>query len=254
MSSLADRMKLALQGPPKRTQAALARACEVKPPSVHGWVSGGTKTIEASHLLKAAAFLGVNSKWLSDGVGPMRSADGHSGNPSPKGGKTDLTTSMQTASDVTSGEAGEPSNVAPGPDLREVRYPVISWVQAGEWSEAVDTFHPGDAEEWMASPKDLGRHGFILRVKGDSMTNPDGGRDNFPDGMLIHVQPEADVAPGDYVIAKRMGDGEATFKRLVNVDGELFLQAINPAWPRPFIKLEPGDKIVGKVKHSGWDF
>lgn len=173
---------------------------------------------------------------------------------SPEGGKTAHTPSAQTAAYASSGEAGEPSNVAPGPDLREARYPVISWVQAGEWSEAVDTFQPGEAEEWSSSPKDLGPHGFILRVKGDSMTNPDGGRDNFPDGILIHVQPEADVVPGDYVVAKRLSEDEATFKKLVKVDGELYLQAINPSWPKQYIKLEPGDRIVGKIRYAGWDY
>lgn len=34
---------------------------------------------------------------------------------------------------------------SPGPDFKG-RLPLISWVQAGRWSEIVDTFHPGDAE------------------------------------------------------------------------------------------------------------
>lgn len=72
MLTLADRIRTALAGPPRRSQAALARHCGVKPPSVSAWLSGDTKTIEGSNLLKAAEFLGVRPKWLSDGVGPMR--------------------------------------------------------------------------------------------------------------------------------------------------------------------------------------
>lgn len=71
-STLAERVKLALAGPPKKSQVALAAACGVAPPSVNGWVSGSSKTIEGANLLKAAAFLGVNAKWLAEGVGPMR--------------------------------------------------------------------------------------------------------------------------------------------------------------------------------------
>lgn len=71
-TTLAERVKLALAGPPRRSQKALAEACGIKPPSVNGWTSGDTKTIEGSNLLRAAAFLGVNAKWLSDGIGPMR--------------------------------------------------------------------------------------------------------------------------------------------------------------------------------------
>lgn len=71
-STLAERLKLAMAGPPKVTNAALAKACGVKPPSVTDWCSGRTKTIEAAHLLKAAEFLGVRAKWLVEGMGPMR--------------------------------------------------------------------------------------------------------------------------------------------------------------------------------------
>jgi phage repressor protein C with HTH and peptisase S24 domain len=74
-TTLAERMRLALAGPPKKTQTALAAACGVKPPSVNGWVSGESKTIEGANLLKAAAFLGVSAKWLAEGVGPMRGDD-----------------------------------------------------------------------------------------------------------------------------------------------------------------------------------
>lgn len=69
-TTLAERVKLALAGPPKRTQKALAQACGVTPPSVNGWVTGETKSIEGAHLLRAAAFLKVNPRWLGEGIGP----------------------------------------------------------------------------------------------------------------------------------------------------------------------------------------
>lgn len=66
-TTLGERVKQALAG---RSQAALARACGVKPPSVNDWVTGKTKTIEGAHLLNAASFLGVSPKWLAEGIGP----------------------------------------------------------------------------------------------------------------------------------------------------------------------------------------
>ncbi|MVT28528.1 peptidase S24/S26A/S26B [Acidovorax citrulli] len=138
--------------------------------------------------------------------------------------------------------------------MRPRRYPVISSVQAGEWEEIVDQFSPGDAEDWQDSPVDLGPNGFVLKLEGSSMTNPAGGRDNFPEGMYVHIHPGVEAQPGDYVVAKREADNKATFKKLVRVDGEQFLHAINPAWPKPYIKLEPGDRIIGKLKFAGWSF
>jgi hypothetical protein len=69
-TTLKERLREALAGPPKRRAADLARACNIKPPSVAGWLSGKTKALEGSNLLAAAAFLKVNAKWLADGVGP----------------------------------------------------------------------------------------------------------------------------------------------------------------------------------------
>lgn len=74
-SSLAERLKIAMGGPPLVTAAHLARACGIKPPSVHAWVSGKTKSIEGSNLIKAAKALGVSADWLATGRGSMRALD-----------------------------------------------------------------------------------------------------------------------------------------------------------------------------------
>jgi phage repressor protein C with HTH and peptisase S24 domain len=71
-TTLAERLEKVMAGPPKISQAALARACNVKPPSISDWLSGRTKKLEGSNLLKAAKLLSVNPTWLSEGIGPMR--------------------------------------------------------------------------------------------------------------------------------------------------------------------------------------
>lgn len=72
MKTLQERLKIAMDGPPKVSQAALARACKISAPSVHDWISGKTKSIEGANLLAAAAFLNVLPLWLATGKGPMR--------------------------------------------------------------------------------------------------------------------------------------------------------------------------------------
>lgn len=71
MSTLADRLTLALKAH-GGTQAELARACQVKPPSVADWFSGETKSLKGLSLLRAAAFLHVDALWLATGEGEMR--------------------------------------------------------------------------------------------------------------------------------------------------------------------------------------
>jgi transcriptional regulator with XRE-family HTH domain len=71
-TTLAERLIKAMNGPPKVSGVALARACNISGASVSDWRSGKTKTIEGSNLIAAADKLKVRAKWLADGIGPMR--------------------------------------------------------------------------------------------------------------------------------------------------------------------------------------
>ena len=51
------------------SQAELARACGVKAPSVHSWLSGKSKYLRGHNLLAAAKALGVSQTWLATGKG-----------------------------------------------------------------------------------------------------------------------------------------------------------------------------------------
>ena len=149
---------------------------------------------------------------------------------------------------------GDDANIASGPDIRSVRmYPVISCVQAGDWTDIYDNFQPGDADEWRESHKDLGANGYVLRVQGDSMTGSAGAEYSFPAGFLLYVNPSLDALPGKFVIVRREGEQKATFKRYVMVDGEPYLEALNPMWPNRYLKLLKGDVFCGVVVHAGRD-
>lgn len=221
VKTIAERMRAARERA-GLTQPALAQRANVSQGTIGNIESGLRK--RPRDLLAIAAALHVSPLWLETGQGPMHGDH-------------------------------DQANVSTAPaSMKPRRYPVISSVQAGEWEEIVDQFSPGDAEDWQDSPVDLGPNGFVLKLEGSSMTNPAGGKDNFPEGMYVHIHPGVEAQPGDYVVAKRELDNKATFKKLVRVDGEQFLHAINPAWPKPYIKLEPGDRIIGKLKFAGWSF
>jgi SOS-response transcriptional repressor LexA len=216
---LSDRLTLAMSSA-GISQAELARACKVKPPSVHGWLSGKAKFLRGENLLLAAAALGVNQQWLATGEGPMLPG---------------------------SGETATHANTSTGPDIKGT-YPLISKVQAGAWTELCDHFQPGQADEWLPSTKNLGKCGYMLRVEGKSMENPT-GKPSFAEGMVLHVNPHLDPVPGNYVVVRRNSTLEATFKRYVLIDGEKYLEAINPDWPKDmkYLPLQPGDEWCGVV-------
>ena len=147
-------------------------------------------------------------------------------------------------------KAKEASNIEAAPDFHTARlYPLISDVQAGEWTEICDNFQPGDADVWLPSHFDLGKCGFILRVRGESMRCPH-GQYSFPPGVLLHVKPDVEPVPGQFVVVRRNGEHTATFKRLVQLDGVLYLEAINPDWPERYLKLQQGDVFCGTVRTS----
>lgn len=108
--------------------------------------------------------------------------------------------------------------------------PLISWVQAGDWADAVDTFHPGEAEEWLPCVRKHSKSSFALRVRGDSMTAPHGNSRTYPEDCIIFVDPEKRMPMnGDRVIAKLSGSNEVTFKVYKHEDGRQWLMPLNPS-------------------------
>lgn len=217
MQNINDRIIEALDSTGKK-DAEIAREVGISKSAITQWRKGHVKGMRAETAAALERATGYSATWLATG----------------RGNKL-----IET-------------NVEAAPDIGNRRkYPLISFVQAGNWCTASDLFQPGDAELWLECVKDLGAQGYVLRVKGESMTNPL-GMPSFPDGILIFINPNAQCIPGDYVIAKRDQENEATFKQYKIVDGAPYLHAINPAWPNPYIKMQDGDRLCGKVEFAGF--
>lgn len=129
------------------------------------------------------------------------------------------------------------------------RVPLISWVHAGQWSEAVDLYQPGVAEEWIPVRKTPGPNAFALTVTGDSMVSPYGAH-SYPPGTIIVVDPSVEATPGKRVVAKLIDGGEhqVTFKELQQDAGRYFLKPLNPQYPT--IAMVRHCEIVGTVVAS----
>lgn len=145
----------------------------------------------------------------------------------------------------TSPTLAERSNVMPGPELQGV-YPVISWVQAGNWTEVIDLQHPGLAEEWLPCPGKCGPNTYALRVVGESMYDPTGRR-SFREGDLIFVDPDKQAENGSLVVVKLTDDHKATFKQLIIEDDQKYLKALNPSWPNRIMPINGNAVMCGVV-------
>lgn len=114
--------------------------------------------------------------------------------------------------------------------------PILSSVQAGAYSDYIETHH--DDTEYIHTSTPINTYTFALRVRGDSM-EPD-----FVEGMILIVEPELDAQPNDFVIAKNGGE-ETTFKQLVKDGADWYLKPLNSRYP---IKSLGTSTIVGVVR------
>jgi SOS-response transcriptional repressor LexA len=126
--------------------------------------------------------------------------------------------------------------------------PLVSHVQAGRMTEAVDPFPPGGAHEHLPTDRMLSEHAFALEIDGLSMAP------EFVPGDRILVDPAITPRPGDYVVAKNSRD-ETTFKKYrvrgIDADGrDVFeLVPLNPDYPTVSSEREPMRIIGVMVEH-----
>ncbi|BEM54492.1 S24 family peptidase [Serratia marcescens] len=132
-----------------------------------------------------------------------------------------------------------------GNDKKIKLVPVISWVQAGAWTEIAFSEVDLIQTEHYPCPVACGERTYILRVVGDSMSP------EYSPGDLIFVDPDVTPWNGDDVIALMSDFGETTFKRFIEEGSERMLKALNPDWPERYIPINSNCHIIGTVIFSG---
>ena len=139
-------------------------------------------------------------------------------------------------------------NVTPY-ESRHKDVPLISFVQAGDFCEAIDNFQMGDAELWLPCPVAHSDNTFALHVAGDSMTSPYPNTRSYPAGTLIYIDPYAPLSSGKCVVAKQESENTVTFKKYIEDAGKKWLMPINPVYEK--IELSEGMHICGVLIFSG---
>lgn len=117
------------------------------------------------------------------------------------------------------------------PATQGTKVPIISRVQAGQWTEICDSFCNSDYE-YLITDLDISEQGFALEITGDSM-EPD-----FIAGDYIIIDPQEKPVTGEFVVAVN-GNYEATFKKYretgeVDEHGRVHFELIplNPDYPK----------------------
>lgn len=122
--------------------------------------------------------------------------------------------------------------------------PVVSWVQAGNWTPA-EQIDNTEITEWLPWYPNCGKNGFALIVSGESMLP------KFEPQDRIYVNPDAEVdnlRTGELIVVFCDEDQTATFKRIIVEPDDMYLEALNPAFRKDKkMTLKNGCRLVGKV-------
>lgn len=138
----------------------------------------------------------------------------------------------------------------PSPQRNIQEIPVISWVQAGYWTDSCseNSINNANADETVFATTRVSDKAFALKVKGDSMTSS-GGLLSIPEGATVIVDPEfggIDNAVGKIIVAQLGGTGEATIKKLA-LDGSIYyLIPLNPSFKA--LEVTQDCRLIGLVR------
>lgn len=213
-----ERIARAIQLSGKK-KGEIASLCGVGNSAVTQWITGESKSLRPENLYALAKATGFRAEWLAIGEGDEKEAS-----------ESNVSITSQPA--------------------LSFRYPVISWVSAGAWSEAVEPYPAGISDRYEFSEYNSKGPAFWLEVKGDSMTSPVGT--SIAQGSLILVDTEVEATPGKLVVAKLPDSNEATFKKLVSDGGRLYLKPLNPGYPTEV--FDENCRIVGVVVQATQKF
>lgn len=152
-------------------------------------------------------------------------------------------TQSQSMGDMTQSQGFVPPAGTELIDVPHLSMPVISWVQAGDWTPVMAS-DLSNVIEWLPYDPRAGKNGFGLVVKGASMEPV------FRADDRIYVNPTYQIDElntGDLVVMACDGDCEATFKELVVEGGRYYLRALNPNWHEKIMPVDHNCRLVGKV-------
>lgn len=136
-------------------------------------------------------------------------------------------------------------NIMPLAEISTRRIPILSYVQAGQFTETQAYTDTAGDLEYVLADADIPETCFALRIDGDSM------QPEFKEGDIVIIDPDLCPMPGEFVVAKNNGH-EATFKKFrplgIGVD-DFELVPLNPDYPVLRSKDMPLQIIGVMIEH-----
>lgn len=193
------------------SQADVMRGTGAGRATVSGWINGSNAP-SAKYLESLARTLKTTSSWILNG---KEDADR----------KLDNSVSLDLVATVTYA-------------------PVISWVQAGDFTNMESISNLAECEKLPLVPG-AGKRSFYLEVKGLS------NAPYFEEGEKICIDPDyqlCDIHTGEMIVVKC--NDTATFKALISESNGYYLKPLNPNWSEQVIPLNEDCVLVGKYVGS----
>ena len=222
MTTLSERLAEAARVTGKTSQAGLARFVGVKPPSVNGWFTGKTQSLEGANLMKASRYYGVRPEWLGEGKLPMFSTS-------------------------TEAHGPRPVDILNNPDFPAI--PLVKFkISAGVSGYEVGYLEPGNEPiafrlDWFRSRGYDPARLYAIRVSGQSMET------SLFEGDIVVVNTAA-TAPVDGEVFALNYDGEIVVKRTIRTAGTWMLASDNPDKRRyPDKPVHESVFVIGRIVH-----
>lgn len=193
------------------SQADVMRGTGAGRATVSGWINGSNAP-SAKYLESLAKTLKTTSSWILNG---KEDSDR----------KLDNSVSLDLVATVTYA-------------------PVISWVQAGDFTDMGSISNLAECEKLPLVPG-AGKRSFYLEVKGLS------NAPYFEEGEKICIDPDyqlCDIHTGEMIVVKC--NDTATFKALISESNGYYLKPLNPNWSEQVIPLNEDCVLVGKYVGS----
>lgn len=223
MSKSRDRLLFAAKklkgwhGPKEVSEGLTLAGFQVSTQTIGNWKE---REVPPGAAVDAARIIGCRVEWITEGSLPMESVS-----------------LLSYTNALTKSVSLNVQQIVP----RENLVPLISDEQAGMWTEDVDVYKEGYAEEWLPVVNTGHERAFAVRVTGDSMTAPQGR--TYPDGTIIIVDPRMRLPKSGSRILAKLGGGAVAFRVFMEEHGQRWLKPLNHLHPPIFDDFE----VIGTV-------